>query len=78
MNLNQSVLREALQNHNILVDQTPRNEEKIKSESKTGATQIQAAAFDSDKLISLNTKIDDIYSSLSSLIETHCTSKSEL
>ena len=38
MNLNQSVLREALQNHNILVDQTPRNEEQTKSESKTDAT----------------------------------------
>jgi len=34
--------------------------------------------MDSDKLSLLNAKIDDIYSSLSSVIETHCISKSEL
>lgn len=72
LHLNQSLLKEALQNHNITTIKPNDDDNKENSTRNTEEEKIQQ-----DRINALNAKIEDIYQSICQLIEKHCVSKQE-
>lgn len=74
MNLDQSVLMKALQQHAL----TSQNADGKANQSVPDNTDTPRPDGNSESITKLNSKIDEIYQSILNVVETHCTSKEEL